>query len=626
MTQLLALSVDMSVAPSLRLTPVPADGQHPPLSWGLAWYPAGDAAAAVLKDPDSYGETPLTKLVSEWRRFNAHVFVFHLLGASKRRTQQDTHPFARSHAGRTWLMAHNGKLKDLANNLPLGAQPVFEPNGKTDSEHAFCWLLTRIRVAGARSLADVGWEQLHGWFQQVNQAGTANIILTDGHDVVVYRDSTGFGSLHWLRRRPPHAQTGFEHASFRFDLDDATDQNRTLVAFATTPLSDEPWAPLEPGQLVVARRAAIQWSSSPLATPSERPAAAASAALPPVPVRTQPSDSTPPETTPPQQTQVPVLVMSQQAPAPPKAAKGSRTLLLTHITHYKYGEPVEQSSHMFRLRPAHDMRQELLSHELVITPGGLRKDFEDVFGNQATTLEVDQPYGEMRIESRAAVRVHAAPPLTENSPHQRLTIPLVWMPWQREMMQPYLLPPELPESQLRELSAYAMSFVERQDYDLVETLLDINETLYRDYVYTPNSTTLETSAFDVYSRRRGVCQDFANLLICLARLLSVPARYQVGYIYTGASYENKIQSEASHAWAELYLPWLGWCGFDPTNGCLTGLDHVRVARGRNYRDATPSAGTIYRGGSGETLSVEVRVEELAPEASEQSGEATPLPK
>jgi transglutaminase-like putative cysteine protease len=138
----------------------------------------------------------------------------------------------------------------------------------------------------------------------------------------------------------------------------------------------------------------------------------------------------------------------------------------------------------------------------------------------------------------------------------------------------------------------------------------MNLTIYRDFKYVSGSTTLATTPFDVYCNRRGVCQDFANLLICLARLLSIPARYRVGYIYTGGNYENKVQSEASHAWVELYLPWMGWQGFDPTNGCLVGRDHVRVACGRNYRDATPTSGTIYKGGGTETLSVDVRVQDL----------------
>ena len=107
-----------------------------------------------------------------------------------------------------------------------------------------------------------------------------------------------------------------------------------------------------------------------------------------------------------------------------------------------------------------------------------------------------------------------------------------------------------------------------------------------------------------------MCQDFANLMICLARLLHIPARYRMGYIYTGANYENQIQSDASHAWVELYLPQVGWHGLDPTNGIQVGLDHVRVACGRNYRDATPTSGTIYKGGGMETLEIRVQVQDL----------------
>jgi transglutaminase-like putative cysteine protease len=184
------------------------------------------------------------------------------------------------------------------------------------------------------------------------------------------------------------------------------------------------------------------------------------------------------------------------------------------------------------------------------------------------------------------------------------------MPWQREMMAPYLLPEELPETQLQELADYAMSFAERNDYDLIGTLLDMNGSIFKEYAYQKGSTTLATTAFDVYANRRGVCQDFTNLLLCLARLLGVPARYACGYVYTGPKAENHAQSEASHAWAQLYLPEVGWKGFDPTNGILTQTDHVRVAVGRSYVDATPTSGTIYLGGGAETLEVDVHVEPL----------------
>jgi len=187
------------------------------------------------------------------------------------------------------------------------------------------------------------------------------------------------------------------------------------------------------------------------------------------------------------------------------------------------------------------------------------------------------------------------------------------MPWQRQMMLPYLLPPELPETELKQLTDYAMGFAQRNDFDLLDTLMDLNQTIREDYVYASGFTNNFTTPFDVYTTRRGVCQDFANLFICLARLLNIPARYRVGYIYTGGNYENKVQSEASHAWAELYLPTPGWIGFDPTNGCVTGPDHVRVACGRNYLDATPTSGTIFKGGGPESLSVSVKVEQESEE-------------
>ena len=153
-----------------------------------------------------------------------------------------------------------------------------------------------------------------------------------------------------------------------------------------------------------------------------------------------------------------------------------------------------------------------------------------------------------------------------------------------------------------------MSFVKRNEGDLLDTLLDINSTIFREYQYQQGATTVLTSAFDVYVNRRGVCQDFTNLFICLARLLGVPARYVCGYIYTGPKNPNQVQSEASHAWVQVYLPEAGWKGFDPTNGILTQTDHVRVAVGRNYLDATPTSGTIYVGGGGESLTVDVKVE------------------
>lgn len=704
MSYLLGMSFDLAASPSIALKSPPRRiyNHRQPFGWGIAWYPEGDQASVVIKDPTAIKNSAMTELLKDWKRFRASVFLCHIQGAAKRRTQQDTHPFSRSYARRTWLIAHTGDLEhDFAARLPMSDGSPFEPIGRTDSEYIFCWLLSRIADAGARSLKEVGWPRLHGWLREINAHGTANVMITDGVDLVVYRDHNDFGSLYWTRRRPPHQHQRFENEALTLNLDDPMNMNQTLCLFSTTPLSDDTrWLPVEAGGLMVARRGALQWCSyetpralidliqtgdradkpvtdeEPLsmsqepptpATPpkdlppppspdadTKAPTAASTAASAPQPltlrdVGAQPvgaqsraaspnatgaasatpmviAERTPETLDDAQPAEPPDDDVTDTAPHDGAGREGgdmaerhrvrpvkrpkARYLRVVHETTYRYANPIDLSTHVLRLRPVHDHHQQVLDYRLEISPKGVWHSYDDVFGNHATRLDFEEPYKVMSLRSESVLRMTVPTRLAHSFTNHHDSIPLVWMPWHRDMMHPYLLPMELPVSQLRALSDYAMSFVERQDHDLIETLLDINETIYRDYDYVPGSTNVATTPFEVFVNRRGVCQDFANLFICLARLLNIPARYRVGYIYTGANYDNTIQSEASHAWAELYLPLTGWRGFDPTNGCLAGQDHIRVACGRNYRDATPTSGTIYRGGGGERLSVEVRVEEI----------------
>lgn len=611
-TRLMAMSFDSAASPSITLRALAEVKEHDaPYGWGFAWYPEPARAAMVVKDPSSIGENAMTKVLREWERFASTVFVCHLRGAARTLEEQDTHPFARSFGGRDWCLAHNGDLfGDLHLALPLDDDGVFEPLGHTDSEHAFCWLLGRFRAARARRLSDVPWATLHGWFRELDALGTANFILTDGTDVVAYHDDERYNGLYLARLLPPH-EPRLEADDLVVDLRDAGDMSRTVALVSTQPFQGAPWAPMAGGQMVVIRRGAYVFDSHPEASRSTgfvAPVPRAPARPSMLPPREFPAgDVASRVSLPPRVSRAALIEMQPSAIVP---IPGTQILSLAHETRYRYDAQVERSSHRLRLRPTHDGRQEVLAQYLTITPECLRRDFDDVFGNATALLEIETPYTELYVVNRAVVRVHAFDEDALKSPARRSMLPLAWMPWQRQMMLPYLLPMELPETQLQELYEYAMSFVHRQDFDLVQSMLDINATIYRDFQYVSGSTNLETTPFDVYVNRRGVCQDFANLFICLARLLSVPARYRVGYLYTGSSYENAAQGEASHAWVELYLPSQGWVGFDPTNGCLAGTDHVRVACGRNYRDATPTSGTIYKGGGGETMTVSVRVERI----------------
>jgi len=285
-----------------------------------------------------------------------------------------------------------------------------------------------------------------------------------------------------------------------------------------------------------------------------------------------------------------------------------RRLRVRHTTRYSYDRPIARSAHRLHLRPMDDWKQVVVAHQLKVSPRVLEVEYEDVFGNWTTRFDINKPYKNLTITCESVVELLDVDPFAFAKLPMRPSFPLVWMPWERLILQPYLTPDELPETQLTELYDYAMSFVKRNKGDLMETLFAINLSLFHDYQYVPGCTTVDTTAYEVMVQRRGVCQDFANLFIMLARLLGIPARYVCGYIYTGNTGTSRASSDASHAWVQLYIPNIGWKGFDPTNGVLPQTDHVRVAYGRHYRDAAPISGTLYTPAD-ERMTLDVEVTE-----------------
>jgi transglutaminase-like putative cysteine protease len=291
------------------------------------------------------------------------------------------------------------------------------------------------------------------------------------------------------------------------------------------------------------------------------------------------------------------------------ADRAVRTLRVTHTTRYGYDRPIQRSMHKLRLRPVDERSQRVVSHTLTIHPDVPVVEYEDVFGNWVAQIEIEQPYTQLTFTADSIVEVSDSDPFGFTRKKIRPSFPLDWMPWEQAMLDPYLRPLELPNAEVAELFAYAMGFVASNGRDLMETLFAINLSLFRDYRYVPGSTTLATTPYDVFVSRKGVCQDFANLFICIARLLGIPARYVCGYVFTGNVGEHRAGSDASHAWVQLYLPNVGWKGFDPTNGVLPEGGHVRIGYGRHYRDVTPTAGTLYSPAN-ESMSVEVTVSEV----------------
>jgi len=602
---LLAMSFEGELAPSFDLKCL-EPGHALPDGWGLGYYPGGEPSATVLKEPAPPQGSIRGQLARAWEHLESSLFVLHIRSARWGAiTDANTQPFVRSWGRRDWMFGHSGSL--TARPDDKADRGIFEPVGSTDTEQLFCILMSRFAERGWKSIAECDLNQVREWLDLLDDDGGLTIALTDGRDLLVYADRDQDSAIWIGQLSPPYERCVIGDEDLVVDLGARGTKSRKGVIISSVPLQvveppappegetpAEPrppppsitWTQLSPGHVVIVRQGAVVSDIGP-------PAAGAT----------------------PRSSLVNPAVQARAAMASVKRAP-IQTFDVRHRTVYRYAKPIERSTHLLRLSPRVDRLQEVLEHTLSVSVPCQSVDFEDVFGNRVRRLLIEHPWTEMVIESTSKVRVSDVAPLDFRTLKTRSTIPLVWMPWQRQIMAPYLLPPELPESQLDELTEYAMSFVKRNDFDLLDTLLDINASIFKEYTYRQGSTTVFTTPFEVYANRRGVCQDFTNLFICLARLLGVPARYVCGYIYcpppdappeAGTQKANTVQSEASHAWVQLYLPHVGWKGFDPTNGILTQTEHIRVAVGRNYIDATPTSGTIYVGGGPETLEVDVKV-------------------
>jgi transglutaminase-like putative cysteine protease len=287
-----------------------------------------------------------------------------------------------------------------------------------------------------------------------------------------------------------------------------------------------------------------------------------------------------------------------------------------HVTIYEYGREVAHSRHLLHLSPRDFAFQRCLEHSLALDPEptALRLD-TDAFGNTIARLEYDRPHDRLSVTADMCVESLARPADALESSEapeavrQRLSYRAAPMAAAdldacRFRMQSR----HVPIKQIFE--DYAKDCFEpgRSVASACEALM---RKIRREFKYAPGSTTNRTSIAEVLKSRKGVCQDFAHLMIGVLRSSGLAARYVSGYIRTvrSAGGEKLVGGDVSHAWVSVYCPPLGWVDFDPTNDCLVGEDHVTLAWGRDFGDVSPLRGMIVGGGR-HKLSVDVSVQPL----------------
>ncbi|WP_439114975.1 transglutaminase family protein [Hydrogenophaga sp.] len=338
-------------------------------------------------------------------------------------------------------------------------------------------------------------------------------------------------------------------------------------------------------------------------------------------------------------------------------------LRIIHRTTYRYQGSIDMAQHMVHLSPVNTAGQRVLEHTLRITPEpASRSQTTDVFGNLRTFFSLQAPHDTLTVQADSAVLTCAPSELPHSAAWQKLTWERVREHFRYRAQAPFdpaseflFASPYVPRDDA--FAAFARPAV-KPGMPMLEAARALMERIHTELTYETASTEVNTPALQALEQGKGVCQDFAHIMLGCLRSLGLPARYVSGYLLTQPppGKPRLIGADASHAWVSVYVPYppdmLGrdarrapqdpdptetereeepqagaespstgaagaWFDFDPTNNRCgwgsPGEDYVTLATGRDFADVSPMRGVI-QGGARHTLEVGVTVappEELA---------------
>jgi transglutaminase-like putative cysteine protease len=278
---------------------------------------------------------------------------------------------------------------------------------------------------------------------------------------------------------------------------------------------------------------------------------------------------------------------------------------IRHVTRFRYSAPVRESVMELRMQPRSEGPQALRSFQINTNPRAQLYAYTDHFGNAVYHFNVLRAHEELRIESQSVVEISRLTALPDA---------LDALEWER--YNSYNLTDDhfdlLEPSKFAFTSPALARFMAEKDLenprqDPLSALKALNGTIYGTFAYEAGITQVHSPIDHALEERRGVCQDFAHIMIAIARRWGIPARYVSGYLHHRPHNHDRSGADATHAWVETYLPSLGWVGFDPTNNVLTAERHIRAAVGRDYADVPPTRGT-FKGIAESELAIAVAVE------------------
>ncbi len=284
---------------------------------------------------------------------------------------------------------------------------------------------------------------------------------------------------------------------------------------------------------------------------------------------------------------------------------------IRHVTTYAYESPVSFARCSLRLEPKSGGGQELISHSVEIKPSPRERSARtDFFGIMTENIVIDTAHRSLRIDARSRVDVtRAALARDADSPDWERVRESAYAADSLRASSPvgYMFATSLVPILLPVTDYAAASFA--RGGGMVASASDLMRRINQDFAYDSKATEISTPLGDVFAKRRGVCQDFAHIMISGLRGLGLPAAYVSGYLRTTPlPGKPRLQgADATHAWVSVWCGAdIGWIGLDPTNDLMVGSDHVVLAVGRDYTDVSPVDGIIV-GSRKQKLTVEVDV-------------------
>lgn len=264
-------------------------------------------------------------------------------------------------------------------------------------------------------------------------------------------------------------------------------------------------------------------------------------------------------------------------------------LAIRHTSTYRFDQPVVHALQRLRLTPKATQGQAVLDWSMTFENAGRELEYEDQHHNHVTLVSIDEGALEVMITCEGMVETSDnTGVIGRHAGH----LPL------------WSFVGQTPLTQAGPRLRYLVRGLEAPDRSRLDYLHDLSAEILRQAPYGTGSTGVGTTAEQALEAGGGVCQDHTHIFIAAARMTGIPARYVSGYLMMN----DRIDQEATHAWAEAHVDGLGWVGFDVSNGISPDTRYVRVATGRDYRDAAPITGISF-GSRTENLHVAVAVEQ-----------------